>query len=107
MRKFSEFSARGSGFSLSKLLGLNVHLYAFEPSIKLTKFIPVPRSIQLKRAVVNVNNEDEKCFLWCLSCFVYHKGYPRTMARDRVGTYRTTFEELEESLSWSGVSWLL
>ena len=107
LKKFSEFSVRGSGFSLSKLLGLNVHLYAFEPFIKPGKFIPVPRSIQLKHAVVNVKNEDEKCFLWCLSCFVHHKRNPTARSRYIPSTYRTTFDELEESLNWSGLSWPL
>ena len=43
------------------------------------KFIPLPKWVQSKKACINIQNEDDKCFKYsvqCGICKVYEKDHP-------------------------------
>ena len=58
-----DLQQRGSGWVLVKLLALDLHLPEFDP-LRATSYIPHPTCIQNRKAVINIKNMDEKCFLW-------------------------------------------
>ena len=58
-----DFVQRGSGWISDKLLALDLHLLEFD-SFSATSYIPLPAYIQNKKAVLNIRNREEKCFLW-------------------------------------------
>ena len=60
-----DFQQRGSGWILNKLVALDLHLLEFYP-LRATSYIPLPTYIQNRKAVINIKNKDEKCFLWSL-----------------------------------------
>ena len=64
-----DFQQRGSGWVLDKLLALDLHLLEFDP-LRATSYIPLPAHIQNKKAVSNIRNNDEKCFMVCYCWFI-------------------------------------
>ena len=64
------FKQRGSGLILDKLISLDLHLLEFDP-LRATSYIPLPACIQNRKAVINIKNKDEKCFLWSVIAGLY------------------------------------
>ena len=65
---------------------LQVHLgiAAYTP-LKGTSYLPLPKKLKDKKAVLNIQNEDEKCFLW--SVLAAKQILPRTENANRVSNY--------------------
>jgi len=62
------FNARGSCFVIASVSDFTLVITQYRPMAGLT-YVPTPRSIATKHAVVNVKNRDDRCFLWALlSC---------------------------------------
>ncbi|XP_076300566.1 uncharacterized protein LOC143218885 [Lasioglossum baleicum] len=67
-----EFQERDSGWALSKILHLIVNFSKYQPlQAGCTTETYLPRTIQLKRAVVDVNSKDEACFFWAVVVGLY------------------------------------
>jgi len=76
------FNARGSGFVLDTVDKFTVTITQYRPLIGST-FIPTPRRIAGKHAVINVQISDNRCFQWAiLSCL-----YPSKYNRQNVYSY--------------------
>ena len=73
-----DFQQHGSGWVLDKLLALDLHLLEFDP-LRSTSYIPLPTCIQNKKAVINIKNKDEKCFLWSVIGGLYGDSLPSKM----------------------------
>ena len=67
-----EFQHRGSGWVLDKLLRIDIHILEFNP-LRATSYIPLPTQLARKKAVINIKNKDEKCFLWSVIAGTYMK----------------------------------
>ena len=57
-----DFQQRGSGWILDNLVALDLHLLEFDP-LRATSYIPILTCTQNRKAVINIKNKDEKCFL--------------------------------------------
>ena len=77
-----DFEQRESGWILDKLLALNLHLLKFDP-LRATSYIPLPA---YKKAVININNKDKKCFLWSVIAGLYEGSYAMHRERDSLYT---------------------
>lgn len=61
----------GSGFTLSRIIKLEVQVCSFEP-IKGSSFMETSRKLHKKKAIVNVKNEhDDMCFQWAILSALY------------------------------------
>jgi len=54
-------NARGSGFTIDRILEFTIVITKYHP-LHGRSYIPSPKWLQNKHCVVNVRNEDEKCF---------------------------------------------
>lgn len=54
---------------MKKLLYLDVNINKYNP-LRASSYIPLPKQIQYKKAVVNVQNYDEYCFGWAVTSAV-------------------------------------
>ena len=79
-----DFQQRGSGWVLDKLVALSLHPLEFDP-LRATSYIPLPTCIQNRKAVINVKNNDEKCFLWSVIAGLYGDSHARH--HERVSHY--------------------
>lgn len=63
MKRIDKFEQKGSGWVLHRLLTLDLHIDAFVP-LRASSYIPTPDYIAAKKAVINLQNEDNGCFQW-------------------------------------------
>ena len=63
--------------------------------MKGSSYIPLPDWISKKRAISNIQNRDEKCFLWCVLRYLY----PREKDAYRL----TDLKKYEHSLITKGI----
>ena len=64
------FQKNGSGWYFKEVVNLEIHTNEYEP-MKGSSYIPLPDWISNKKAIINIQNKDEKCFLWCILRYLY------------------------------------
>jgi len=65
LKEESEFVAKGSGWSLKTIDGLQLRTNILNP-LRGLSYIPLPKHIQNKKAIINVKNKDMKCFKYAI-----------------------------------------
>ena len=66
--KVEDFQKRDSGWTVREILKLVVNMNRSGPiRDDFSTFVELPADIQHKKAVVNIENEDEFCFLWAVT----------------------------------------
>jgi hypothetical protein len=89
MEKFNEFLQNGSGWKLKSVDGITLYMAAYEPTTG-SSYIPTPKYLTKKFALINVQNDDSKCFLWAVLCGLHSiKSHP-----ERVDHYKKHQHEL-------------
>ena len=69
---FDVYLKNGSGWILERVEKILLNTYNYHP-IGVSSFIPTPKSVAAKRAVVNVQNKnDQKCFEYSVLAALYH-----------------------------------
>ena len=58
---------------------LTLSIVEYNPT-KGSTYIPLPDWITNKKAIVNIKNKDEKCFIWCILRYLY----PRDRDEERL-----------------------
>ena len=56
-------NAEGSGWVFLKVENLTLYTNIWDP-IKASSYIDLPKELKNKKAIINMKNEDNKCFLW-------------------------------------------
>ena len=70
LNSIDKFELRGSGWVLDQLLRIDLHVLEFDP-LRASTYLPLPKWIEDKHAVVNILNKDDMCFLWTAIAGVY------------------------------------
>ena len=65
MRRLKEFVSNGSGWSVQKINNIVLHVATFTPT-SAPSYIPTLKYIVGKHTIINVQNEDNKCFIWSI-----------------------------------------
>ena len=55
--------AQGSGWVFVRVVNLTLHVDIWDP-VKASSYIDLPKELKNKKAIINMKNEDNKCFLW-------------------------------------------
>ena len=63
--RIDRFTMEGSGWAVIGLLNHDLHVNKYDP-LAARSYIPLPAEIQNKKATVNLQNDDNKCFIYCL-----------------------------------------
>ena len=82
--------ARGSGWTISGINYLQMN-QTICTSPSGASYIPLPDWIKNKRAVINIQNNDEKCFMWCILAHLH----PAEKDAERVSKYKQYANELK------------
>ena len=56
----------GSGWILEEVEKIDIHTVGWDP-LRASKWLPLPKKIADKKAIVNIQNKDEECFKWCIA----------------------------------------
>ena len=57
--------ATGSRWRLHSIIKLELHTVRYNP-LRGETWVPLPKELANKKAIINPKNEDNKCFLWCV-----------------------------------------
>ena len=60
------YNKRGSNWIFKKVIRLDVNFVRWNP-LGGSAWIPLPEKLAHKKAVINMKNQDEFCFKWCIS----------------------------------------
>ena len=93
--KIEAYQEAGSAWYFKEVDKLEIHTVEYNPT-KGSSYIPLPDWISNKKAIVNIKNKDEKCFLWCILRYLY----PRDRDEERL----TDLKKYENSLNTKGVT---
>ena len=64
--RIQNFNQRGSNWRFQRILSLDVHFTDYLP-LRGSSFIELPKGLKSKKAVINMKNEDQQCFKWCVT----------------------------------------
>ena len=90
-----EYTKNGSEWRFESNDKLEIHTVGYNPT-KGSSYIPLPDWITNKKAIVNIQNKDEKCFLWSVLRYLH----PREKDEHRL----TGLKEYEHSLNTKGIT---
>ena len=65
LEKLATFQNEGSQWRLRSIIRLELHTADYVP-MRGDTWIPLPKELANKKAIINMKNEDNKCFLWCV-----------------------------------------
>ena len=65
INSIAEYQSAGSGWYFKEVDRLEIHTVEYK-LMNGSSYIPLPDWISKKRAIINIQNKDEKCFLWCV-----------------------------------------
>lgn len=67
LTKLEDFQERDSGWALYEILQLKVNINRYDPiNVGISTYVEIPKFIQNTKAVLNIRNSDEYCFLWSI-----------------------------------------
>ena len=64
------YQKKGSGWYFKKVISLEIHIVEYKP-VRGSSFIPPPNFIMRKKAIINMENKDDKCFVWCVLRYLH------------------------------------
>ena len=64
--RFQNFTNRGSNWVLERVLSLDVQMTQYIP-LRGRSYIPLPNVLKNKKAIINMKNDDNECFKWCVT----------------------------------------
>ena len=88
------YQKNGSGWTFKEVDKLEIHTVEYNPT-NGTSYIPLPDWITNKKAIVNIQNKDEKCFLWCILRYLHPREDNDSRLKD--------LKEYENSLNTEGI----
>ena len=91
----ANFQQSGSNWVFQQIRRLEIHFANWKP-IRGSTFIPLPTRLKNKKGVINIKNEDNQCFKWCIA---------RALNPVDKNPNRLTKELIEQakSLNWNGL----
>ena len=91
---------RHSELITNKVNKISIHYDKYTPN-RAGKYIALPERISIKKACMNIQNEDELCFKYCVLCKLYEvfkRDHPQHMRHYR------KFMPTESLIKWDGVN---
>ena len=94
IENLENFNRGGSNWVFEKVLFLEIHFARWNP-LRGSSWIALPPALQKKKALINMKNEDDMCFKWCLARAVN----PVEIHSERI---TPKLREQAEELNWEG-----
>lgn len=65
-----ESQEKESGWAIQKVLFIEVNFNKYSP-MRGSSYLPLPKFIKNKKAIINIQNSDEACFAWSIMASKY------------------------------------
>ena len=92
--KLADYQKKGSAWYFKEVISFEIQTVDYKP-IKGSSYIPLPNFLMRKKAIINMENKDYKCFLWCL----LRDLHPVQKNASRINDWR----EYENDLNFKGI----
>ena len=79
--RIEAYTEAGSAWYFKEVDKLEIHTAEFKPT-KGSSYIPLPKWIKDKGAIINIKNKDDKCFLWCILRYLHQRDRDRERIND-------------------------
>ena len=66
LKGITKYNKGGSNFIFKQILSLEIHTVQYEP-LDGSSYIELPESLAKRKAVINLNNKDNQCFMWAVT----------------------------------------
>ena len=66
LESLAKFQRQGSNWRLHSVLSVDLHIVKYEP-LSGSSYIPLPKFLAAKKAIINLKNEDDECFKWAIT----------------------------------------
>ena len=66
LESLATYQQRGSNWVFDSIEELVLHTVKYEP-LSGSSFIPLPKALADKKAIINMENDDNQCFKWCIA----------------------------------------
>ena len=70
LERISNFQEGDSGWYFERVISLEIHIVDYKP-MKGGSYITLPEFIKKKNEIINIKNEDDKCCLWSVLCYLH------------------------------------
>ena len=98
LKDIDVFNKDSSGWYFSECLRLELHTVKYNP-IRGSSYIDLPEWIKNKKAIINIKNRDDKCFIWSILRYLYPK--------EKDAQYLKDLRKYEFSLNTKGLTFPL
>ena len=92
---FDEWVKNGSGWTIKNVNTFDLDVCKYKPA-RGSSYIPTPKSIAKKQAIINPQNKDKECFKWAVVAALH----PVKQDAERISKY----QEYSEELDFTGIS---
>ena len=96
--QIEKLEATKSNLKFKRAVSITIHYDKYDPT-RAGRYIELPRFIKLKKACVNIKNEDNKCLKYCVQSIVYDKinnHHPEAMFH-----YKNLNDDI---INWNGIN---
>ena len=98
LESFAKYQNMGSGWVLSAIEELEIFITKYKP-LRGKSWKPLPDVIKVKKAIINPENDDDKCFMWA----VIISDNPVGRDSKRPGRINKILKKQTEKYDWSGL----
>jgi len=92
----ASFQMRGSNWRFVAVQRLDINTVDYKP-LKGSSYIPLPRCLADKKAIINLKNDDDQCFKWCVARAL-------NIVDDNPHRITKTLKAQAETLNWNDVT---
>jgi hypothetical protein len=95
LESMDSFKRRGSNWRFKSVIKLDINTVAYKP-LKMSSYIKLPDKLASKKAIINMKNEDDQCFKWCITRALNPvEDHPERITKE--------LQMQAEKLDWSGI----
>ena len=99
LENMAKYSSGGSNWKVSNILKIDINMINYNP-LKAGSYIPLDKMLADKKAIINIQNEGNECFKWCVT---------RALNMRNNHQERIDKELIEKSkeFNWEGIEFLV
>ena len=90
-----EESKKGSNYVLHSITELQIKTARSKPAVG-GSYIELPDFIKNKKACVNIQNDDNQCFIWCLLAFDHYNKDVKGGCKNKASSYKKYYDEIKQ-----------
>ena len=97
LRRILNYTREGSGWVFNKVIGFQVSIHKHAP-LKASSYMEIPESIKSTKTVLNIQNKDNRCFMWSILAHLHpvkHTKHPTRVSK---------YEPFQNELKFDGIA---